>query len=115
MSFIKKVDEHIEYMLSEGVLPDSEEIMEMDALGPQAGGPEGGPVSPPAATFPWTGNLQAAPPFRGACMGTVIPPAMFRSQPNLIPPAAFQGAATEDEHEEVIAAVLADLEALNSR
>ena len=125
MSFIHRLDEHIEYMLSEGVLPDADEIMEMDALGgvevpgqqlgPQASGPEGGPVSPPGAVFPWKGNLQAAPAFRGASMGTVIPPAMFRHQNAIIPPAAFQGAAVEDQDDDIFASVLADLEELNSR
>ena len=116
MSFIDQLNEHIEYMLSEGILPDTEEILEMDVLGPQAGGDEGGPKSAPTATFPWAGNLRAAPPFPRACHGTVIPPAMFQSQPNLIPPAMFSGAAVEGVAEDdVVAAVLADLEALNSR
>ena len=116
MSFINQLDEHIEYMLSEGVLPDTEEILEMDVLGPQASGDEGGPKSPPGPVFPWSGNLRAAPPFRGACMGTAIPPVLFRSQPNPVPPAIFSGAAVEGvDEEDVIAAVLADLEALNNR
>jgi len=124
MSFVDKVDEHIDYMLNEGVLPDVDDIMEMDVwgqqAGPQASGPEGGPVSPPSQVFPWVGNLDKAPPFPGASMGTAIPPAMFSSQPNNIPPAMFSGAfggkvaASEDEDDEVIAAVLADLEALGN-
>lgn len=130
MSFFDAVDEHIEYMLNEGVLPDVEEILEMDAtlgmgvevpgqqLGPQASGPEGGPVSPPGATFPWSGRTWVADRFLGASTGNPIPPAMFSSQPNAIPPAMFSGAAAggvaeEDEFdEEVVAAVLADLESL---
>jgi len=122
MSFFEDVDQHIEYMLSEGVLPDSDEILEMEVWGQQAGpqssGPEGGPVSAPGAVFPWGGNLRAAEAFRGASFGTVIPPAMFQSQPAAIPPAmfpgAFGGAVAESgiDPEDVIDAVLADLEAM---
>lgn len=120
MSFFEKVDEHIEYMLSEGVLPDSDEILEMEVWGQQAGpqhsGDEGGPKSAPGAVFPWTGKLRAADRFQGACTGTSIPPAMFSTQPANIPPAMFSGAAVESVAEEdVIAAVLADLEDLTNR
>jgi hypothetical protein len=134
MSFFEKLDEHIDNMLSEGVLPDSEEIIEMEVgpvlhdgtvpnqkAGPQHPGPCGGPVSAPSASFPWLGNTRAAGRFPGASVGqdgfNYTPP-MFSNQNRLHPPAMFSGAATgmaEDsgvDSEAVIDAVLADLQAL---
>lgn len=132
MSFKEKVDEHIEQMLNEGVLPDSGEIVEMEVgprlhnmqvpgqqAGPQHSGDEGGPKSAPGAVFPWLGKLRAADRFPGACMGRDYTAPPFSNQNRQIPPAMFSGAATEmkenDEidREAVLNAVLADLSALN--
>lgn len=131
MSFFEKVDKHITEMLNEGVLPDSGEIVEMEVgprlhdmqvpgqqAGPQPSGPEGGPVSPPAATFPWLGRRRAAELFRGASLGRDYTAPPFSNQNVAYPPAMFSGAAMdalrEDgiDPEKVIDAVLADLDAL---
>jgi hypothetical protein len=126
MSFGKKVDEHIDAMLAEGVLPDVEEIIEMEVpgqqAGPQASGDEGGPKSAPAARFPWLGKTWAAKFFGGASKGGEHPtdPADgFSKQNRAYPPAKFSGASTsgvkEDEKidpQAVVDAVLADLETI---
>jgi hypothetical protein len=136
MSFFEDVDKHIDHMLCEGVLPDSEEIIEMEVgpvmhdgtvpnqkPGPQHSGPEGGPVSAPAASFPWLGRTWAAGGFAGASRGAPADgietrPAMFSNQNRGYPPAMFSGAATgmaeegEVDSDAVIDAVLSDLQAL---
>jgi len=131
MSFFEEVDRHIDNMLSEGVLPDSEEIIEMEVgpvmhdgqvpgqqLPPQRSGPEGGPISKPAANFPWMGNNRAAELFRGACMGRDYTAPPFSNQNVAYPPPMFGGASTgglgegDIDTEKVVDAVIADLKAL---
>jgi hypothetical protein len=127
MSFKKKVDEHIDAMLSEGVLPDVEDVIEMEVPnqkpGPQASGDEGGPKSAPAANFPWLGQTWAAKFFGGASVGRgdVAPATNFSNQNRQIPPAKFGSAAAggigendEIDPQAVVAAVLADLENLDN-
>ncbi len=125
MSFEKKVDEHIDVMLAEGVLPDVEEIIEMEVpgqqAGPQASGDEGGPKSAPAARFPWLGKTWAAKLFGGASSGRndTAPASNFSNQNKQHPPAKFSGASTSGIKEDdkvdpqaVVDAVLADLETI---
>ena len=125
MSFGKKVDEHIDAMLAEGVLPDVEDIIEMEVpgqcAGPQASGDEGGPKSPPSASFPWMGNNWAAKFFGGASTGRndTAPATNFSNENRAYPPAMFSGASSgglgeegDVDPEQVIAAVLADLETI---
>lgn len=125
MSFGKRVDKHIDAMLAEGVLPDVEEIIEMEVpgqqAGPQASGDEGGPKSAPAAIFPWLGKNWAAKLFGGASSGRndTDPATNFSNQNRQIPPAKFGSASSgglgeegEIDPEKVVAAVLADLETI---
>lgn len=125
MSFEKKVDEHIDVMLAEGVLPDVEEIIEMEVpgqqAGPQASGDAGGPKSAAAARFPWLGKTWAARLFGGASSGRndTAPATNFSNQNRAYPPAKFSGAASgglgEDasvDPQAVVDAVLADLETI---
>lgn len=118
MNFFEKVDDHIDVTLSEGVLPDVDVVMEMDVPnqkpGPQHGGDEGGPKSPPAASFPWMGQETPPKTFPGACKGREYPAPMFSQQNRAYPPAKFGGASKISEADEVIAAVVADLEAMQS-
>lgn len=110
MSFRDSLVKHIEEMLTEGLLPDTETVLEMEVPaqqgGPQAGGDEGGPKSAPSATFPWMGS--GRPPMFNA-PGRTIPPALFSQQNAVYPPASFNS-ASQGMKEEIIAAVLADLE-----
>lgn len=114
MSFRDELITHIEQALVEGVLPDSDVVLEMEVPGqqpgPQASGDEGGPKSAPSATFPWMGS-DRPPTFNAP--GRAIPPAMFSQQNAQHPPAMFSG-ASQGMKEEAIAAVLADLEALQA-
>ena len=131
MSFKENVDKHITEMLSEGVLPDSGEIVEMEIGprlhnmnvpgqqgGPKASGDEGGPKSKPADRFPWLGKLRAADFFKGASRGRDFTAPPFSNQNRQIPPAKFGSAATEVKEnkdkarEAVVDAVIADLHAL---
>lgn len=125
MSFDKKVDEHIDAMLAEGVLPDVEEIIEMEVpgqqAGPQASGDEGGPKSPAAAAFPWLGKTWAAKFFGGASTGRndTAPAANFSNQNKQHPPAKFGSASTSGIKEDdkvdpqaIVDAVLVDLETI---
>jgi hypothetical protein len=119
MNFFEKVDDHIDVTLSEGVLPDVDVVMEMEVPnqkpGPQHSGDEGGPKSPPAATFPWLGQETPPKTFPGACKGREYPAPMFSNQNRQYPPAIFGSASKiSEEDSEVIAAVLADLEAMQS-
>lgn len=112
MSFREKLNEHIDETLAEGVLPDPDLVVEMEVPnqkpGPQHSGDEGGPKSSKAKSFPWTGT-DRPPKFRSH--PNVIPPAKFRDQNKQYPPAKFGGAAT-GMSEDVLAAVIADLETL---
>lgn len=115
MSFRDKVDAHIEEVLSEGTLPLGSDILEMEVPnpkpGPQASGDEGGPKSARAKTFPWDGS-HAPASFAGASRDKKFPCPTFSNQNRQIPPAKFGSAAKL--REDAVAAVLADLEALNS-
>lgn len=118
MNFFASVDDHIDITLSEGILPDVDVIIEMEVpgqqAGPQASGDEGGPKSPPSATFPWLGQETPPGTFPGACKGREYPAPMFSNQNKQYPPAIFGGASKISEDDEVIAAVLADLESMSS-
>lgn len=114
MSFRDELITHIEQALVEGVLPDSDVVLEMEVPNqkpaPQASGDEGGPKSAPSATFPWLGT-DRPPKFNAPGRG--IPPATFSQQNAQHPPAMFSG-ASKGMKEEAIAAVLADLEAFQA-
>jgi hypothetical protein len=114
MSFRKALDEHIEIVLTEGTLPDVDDILEVEVpnqqRGPQRSGPEGGPVSRRAAEATFTDHT-APPDFRGASRGARFPCPPFSQQNRQIPPAKFGGAAKIKE--EALAAVLADLAELD--
>ena len=114
MSFRDELITHIETALVEGVLPDADHVLEMEVpgqqAGPQASGDEGGPKSAPTPTFPWPGTTRP-PTFTAP--GRTIPPALFSQQNAQHPPAVF-GGASKGVKEEAIAAVLADLEALQA-
>lgn len=118
MNFFETVDDHINTTLSEGILPDADVIIEMEVpgqqAGPQASGDEGGPKSPAAATFPWMGQETPPKTFPGACKGKEYPAPLFSQQNKQYPPAKFGGASKISEDDEVVAAVLADLEAMQS-
>ena len=112
MSFLANLDEHIDEALAEGVLPDSDLVVEMEVPnqkpGPQASGDEGGPKSAKAKSFPWMGT-DKPPKFRSH--PNRIPPAKFRDENKAYPPAKF-GHAAKGMHEAAVTAVLADLESL---
>jgi len=112
MNFLENLDEHIDEALAEGVLPDSDLVVEMEVPnqkpGPQASGDEGGPKSAPAKRFPWMGTDK---PPKFSSHPNTIPPAKFRDQNKQYPAAMFGGAA-KGMHEQAVTAVLADLESL---
>jgi hypothetical protein len=114
MDFREEVNDHITRTLSEGVLPDSDTIVEMEVPnqkpGPQHSGDEGGPKSAPSKVFPWM-MTDKPPKFRSH--PNTIPPAKFRDQNRQIPPARF-GSAASDMKEEAVAAVMADLDSLQT-
>jgi len=113
MSFREKVDGHIEETLMEGVLPDVDDVLEMEVpgqqRGPQKSGDEGGPKSARAREATFTDHT-APPSFGGASRGKKFPCPPFSNANRSIPPAKFGGAAKLKE--EAVQAVLADLEAM---
>jgi hypothetical protein len=113
MSFREKVDEHIEETLMEGVLPDVDDVLEIEVpnqkSGPQASGDGGGPKSARAREATFTDHT-APPNFGGASRDKKFPCPPFSNANRSIPPAKFGGAAKIKE--EAIQAVLADLEAM---
>jgi len=113
MDFRDKVNKHIEETLMEGVLPDVDDILEIEVPnqkpGPQRSGDEGGPKSARAAEATFTDHV-APPNFAGASQGKKFPCPPFSNANRSIPPAKFGSAAKI--REEAIQAVLADLEAI---
>lgn len=113
MSFREKVDDHIEVTLSEGILPDVDDVLEMEVpgqqRGPQASGDTGGPKSARAAEATFSDHT-APPSFGGASRNKKFPCPPFSNANRSIPPAKFGGAAKLKEA--ALQAVLTDLEAM---
>ncbi len=115
MNFREKVDGHIEETLTEGVLPDVDDVLEMEIpgqqRGPQKSGDEGGPKSARATEATYTDHT-VPPSFGGASRGKKFPCLPFSNANRDISPAKFRSAAKFKEA--AVQAVLADLETMQN-